>query len=394
MSTNISRRTFLGSAMALTASGFASAPSAFGETVAHPREMLKNFANGYVERAGEPGISCCLVLADGDVERVAAGYAGLESGKPMTSSTIQNIASISKTVTATAAMQLVESGDVGLEDDISEHLPFPVRNPKHPDTPITVKQLLTHTSTIRDGSAYGESYSCGDPTIALKDWIFSVVHPEGDHYSERQSFLRFEPGDRESYSNIGYGVLGLLVETVAQQPFNEFTRDRILKPLEMNESGWRLDEIDQSNHATMYTTLDDDNDRHLIAKRLPDHGFAALCPFSFPNYPDGLLRTSVKDFAKFMQAFLNEGEGILKPETVKLMLSPHVTSRQGHIRGLCWGSPASTEGRVWGHSGGDPGTTTVMAINPSTRRGSSVFTNGPGHQMIVDVQKRFVYPQG
>ena len=85
----------------------------------------------------------------------------------MTANTLQNIGSISKTVTATAVMQLVQAGRLELDEDINEVLPFPIRNPRHAQIPVTTRLLLTHQSSIQDGAAYRASYACGDPTIPL-----------------------------------------------------------------------------------------------------------------------------------------------------------------------------------------------------------------------------------
>jgi CubicO group peptidase (beta-lactamase class C family) len=95
----------------------------------------------------------------------------MENKIPMTDKTIQNIGSISKTITATAVMQLWEKGKFKLDDDVNGYLPFKERNPYFPDDPITFRELLTHKSSIKDGPAYEDSYACGDPTISLKDWI-------------------------------------------------------------------------------------------------------------------------------------------------------------------------------------------------------------------------------
>ena len=90
------------------------------------------------------------------------GFADIENRRPMTAGTIQNIGSVTKTVTTTLVLQDIEVGRLDLDGDINRYLPFPVRNPNHAQVAITIRQLLTHRSSIRDGEAYGESYRCGD----------------------------------------------------------------------------------------------------------------------------------------------------------------------------------------------------------------------------------------
>ncbi len=124
-------------------------------------------------------------------------------------------------------MQLWENGQLSLEEDINIYLPEPIRNPHFPDIPITIQQLLTHTSSINDGSAYGESYSCGDPKISLTDWITNYLRKEGTFYNEMENFLLKEPGEQHQYSNVGYGLLGYIVEEITDKPFNSYCQQHI-----------------------------------------------------------------------------------------------------------------------------------------------------------------------
>ena len=88
--------------------------------------------------------------------------------KMMNEHTILNIGSISKTITATAIMQLWEQQLIQLNEDINTYLNLDIRNPNHPTVPVTIHQLLTHSSSIQDGPSYDQSYQCGDPKISLK----------------------------------------------------------------------------------------------------------------------------------------------------------------------------------------------------------------------------------
>ena len=157
---------------------------------------------------------------------------------------IMNIGSISKTFTATAAMQLWEKGMLQLDVDINKYLDFKITNPKYPDKPITIFQILTHTSSIQDGKAYHESYSCGDPTQSLHDWIYNNLNPDGTYYYQGSSFGDWSPGTNTKYSNVAFGLLGLIVEKLAKKPFNEYCKENIFKPLGMINTGWFLREVD------------------------------------------------------------------------------------------------------------------------------------------------------
>ena len=253
---------------------------------------------------------------------------------------IMNIASISKTFTATAVMQLWEKELIQLDADIHLYLPFHVRNPRHPEIPITIKQLLTHTSSIVDGNYYDASYSDGDPHISLEDWVTGYLVPGGQFYNEKQNFSKTEPGSSHEYSNVGFGLLGYLVEQISGMPFNEYCRVHIQEPLGMKQSGWFIHEIDSSKHITPYEFTAQENQ--------------PLELYSFPNYPDGLLRTSVRELSFFLLAIMNGGKcnqvRILEKSTLKEMLQALVETEDG--QGLCWHQIKFED--LWGHSGGDP----------------------------------------
>lgn len=324
------------------------------------------------------GASACAMKNGEIVWRGAAGWSNIARQTPMTTDTIQNIASISKTITATAVMQLVEAELLELDSDISDYLPFKVRNPRQAETPITLRHLLTHQSSIIDGPAYGKSYACGDPTVSLKDWIASVLTPEGAHFDERRYFMSKMPGERRVYSNIGYGVLGLIVETVSGTPFERYCQKKIFEPLGMDNTGWRIDSIDLDSHATLYIQAGEggNRDNAMVIDEPPQQGFDELCLYSFANFPDGLIRTSVNQLALFLAAY--RSDALLKQETISRMLREETAIGTRAIQGLCWSGTETEHGTRWAHSGGDPGAATIAAFEPESDTAAIVFTTGSG----------------
>ena len=346
--------------------------------------------------AGTAGMSLCAVRGDDTVLEMAYGSADIERQIPMTPDTIQNIGSISKTITATAAMQLVERGSIGLHDDVNDILPFSVRNPRFPDEPITTYHLLVHTSSLRDGPAYGESYTCGDSPVPLADWIRGYFVEGGAYYDARRNFLPRPPGEVHNYSNVAYGLLGYIVEHVSNQSFSDYCDAHVFEPLGMSDTGWHLKDIDVSKHAIPYEKVEGSPFREsLTVGERNAAGLNPYCRYSFANYPDGGLRTHVRDHAKFMSAYLREGDPILKPTTVASMLQQHEiprgSSESGHIQGLCWSSSARFQDkRLWGHSGGDPGISTVMVLEPQSRIGAVFFVTGPIDRSFIDIVNRLL----
>ena len=341
---------------------------------AHYADQFKEAENQiakYIIDSHVPGIAYCVVKGEQMIWSGGAGWANMEEKIPMSIDGIMNIASISKTFTATAVMQLWEKGLLNLESDVNTYLPFPVRNPRHPDVPITIFQLLTHTSSIADGKSYDASYAPGDPSVSLEDWIQNYLIPKGKYYKAKSNFHPWKPGSGNAYSNVGFGLLGYIVEQVTNTPFNLYCNTNILDPLGMNNSAWFLSEIDTQNHITPYRDQ------------------KPLELYSFPNYPDGLMRTSVRELSYFLLAIMNGGEykgvRILKESTLNMMLKPQIEEYKS--QGLCW--ELMDFKSLWGHSGGDPGVSTLMFFDPSTRVGVITFQNNNNGNPFSQFQKLY-----
>lgn len=383
------------------------AGSVFGCRAVAQSQDLDEFLLEQLARNRAPGFSGAVVAGNDLVWSAGYGLADVHRELVMTPETIQNIGSVSKTITATAVMQLYEAGRFDLDDDISEYLPFEVRNPRYPETPVTFRQLLTHRSSIKDGPTYGESYACGDPAVELGGWIEQYFTPGGDYYDGEENFHTWAPGTVDpperprAYTNVGFGLLGNLVEHMADTPFNEFCKERIFSPLGMNNTGWMLTEIDPNHHAVPHSLLPDDfeiPDGSTIDEFLPAENvtedmqapgsYFPHCLYSFYNYPDGLVRTSVAELSRFLRAHMNGGSfggaNVLQPATVNLMLS-----NDHYGRGLCWSTRELRNGDlVWGHGGGDPGIATYMGFRERDSVGILMFYNfgslGSGADEILE----------
>jgi CubicO group peptidase (beta-lactamase class C family) len=382
--------------------------SVFAHSLFAQEQSLDEFILEKMKAASVPGLGACIVKKDKLVWSGAFGWADVENKKPRTEETIQNIGSISKTITATAAMQLWEKGKFKLDDDVNGYLPFPVRNPRFPDDPITFRQLLTHKSSIKDGPTYQKSYACGDPVVSLKDWIREYFVLGGKYFDKEENFHVWKPGTVEvppgprAYTNVGFGLLGYLVEVISGQDFAEYCKKSIFIPLRMMSTGWYLADVNMSHHAIPYTLISEQfkmPEGMTLEDFLPRYGkdgqttkageLFPHCLYSFFNYPDGLVRTSVQDLSRFLRAYIGdgvfEGHRILKMETVRLMLS------KDHFgRSLCWSDMKLKNGNpAWGHGGGDPGISTQMIFRPQDGVGVILFfnTDSPG-KVYGEIQER------
>lgn len=342
-----------------------------------------------------PGLSLAIIDRGKILRTGAFGWASLEPQRPMTPETLINIASVTKTVTGAAVMQLWEQKKFQLDADVSTWLPFRLRNPAHPETPITIRQLLTHNSSIDDSSAYWSHYVCGDHPVPMGAWLRDYFSEGGALYDGKENFHAWAPGTHARYSNIGYAVLGHLVETVSGIPYEEYCITRIFEPLGMTRTRFRLAGMATELHARPYVYLSSTagelpelRERSWVAPAAGGPDRVPLCLYSFVTSADGLVRTSAADLARFLLAFIHRGEldghRILQPKTIAQILSdqrvtysPSDGDHANDAQGLTWfrrkhlGPDA-----VWAHNGGDPGVCTLAAFRPRDGRGLVLLTNG------------------
>lgn len=384
---SMSRRHFL------KISGIATSSLVLGS----PRKQSKvdEFIKERMRKVRIPGLSACIVKNNRIVWSKSYGYANLEKKIKMTANHVENIGSISKTFVTTALMQLWEKGKFKLDEDINKYLPFRVRNPKHPNERITFEHLLTHTSSIDDGTAYGKSYACGDPEETLEEWHSAYFNPGGDYYYPEENFHPWKPGTsrplEESYCNVAFGLLAILVKRISGQDFEEYCQTHIFKPLDMNNTSWYIKNIDISTHAVPYTWVEDGKPRGpswggrplgVIRESGPSwgrveapDGFVANCFYNHPNFSDGFLRCSVNQLSQYMRCYINKGifkgKRILKEDTVKFMFK----KRNLNV-GLCWQEKKLASGEtVWGHLGNDPGINNLLLFHPENGIGTVILAN-------------------
>ena len=291
----ISRRDLLrgASAAALTAAAVPLGLRLPARTVPSQPDSLSRFVAGQMRIAHVPGLAAALVR-DGDVAWSAGfGWASIAHEVAVTPETVFMLASVSKTLTATALMQVKEEGLLGLDDDVNGLLPFPVRNPSRLDAPITPRMLLTHTASIRDTwSVLGSVYTHGDSPIPLGDFLRQYLTPGGTYY-RTSNFADEDPGTAYAYCNTA--LAGYLVESTIGVPFDRRSRQRIFEPLGMRETSWHLAGLPAHDVATPYAYVPSTG------------GYRPYGQYGYPDYPDGQLRTSAAQLARFLSAFVDYG---------------------------------------------------------------------------------------
>ncbi len=365
-----------------------------------------------MESAHIPGLSLAIIQKGKVTHSTAYGWADIEQRRPMRPDTLINLGSVTKTLTCTGLMQLWERQKVALDADVNEYVSFRVRNPAFPQVPITIRQLLTHTSSIKDGPAYLQSYACGDPSHNLGEWLRAEVSTDGEASEVRRNYHSWQPGARWAYSNIGYGLLGHVIEQAANQAYADYIVQHVFAPLGMKHSRYMLAHMDRTAHATPYTYVTNGQyesvpvrDPNWKPPAPPATSFQVPhCLYSFATPPDGAARSSAEEMARFLMAIINggelDGQRVLQSSTVALVLSDqHVHFEPGskpedRQQGLTWFrfTDLVPGGAPWGHSGGDPGIATVIACDPREGTGVVVLANGDNWEGVRSVAGR-VWPR-
>jgi len=346
---------------------------------------LDVFIERKMQRCGFPGLAVALVK-DGEIAYAKGfGVKDIDTGEPVTDDTLFHIASVSKPIVATAVLQLVETERLSLDEDINTHLPFVVSNPHHPDEDITTRMLLTHSSSLRDdweGSMIGlytHETGGGDSPIPLEEFVRGYLEPEGQWYDRAANFSEEAPGTVYEYCNVGYALLGTLVEHVSGVPFDTYCQEYIFAPLQMEETRWFISDV---------------NIDHLASPHAYDDGSRKLPHFGYPDYPSGTLQTSVAEYARFIQAMINDGAypggRILDTETVREMTTsqiPELLTTKGlgwdHLYALGKHFPDRAEELAPIHTGADPGCFAFAFYTTEGNDGAILFANGDPRESVI-----------
>ena len=217
--------------------------------------------------------------------------------KPIPENGVYVIASISKTFVSTAIMQLVEKKKIKLEDDVNNYLSFNVRNPRYPKVPITIRMLLCHRSSLND-SQY--------------DWTLRQINPKtGKRWKE--CYNDYPPGEDYKYCNLGYSLLGAIIENVTGVRFYDYVEKHITKPLGLY-ANYNLTKIDSN---LLVKALLYDEEKKIFKKDNSIYNYSFFkdkmqnykLGYSVANFsPTGGLKISATDLAKYMIMHMNDGK--------------------------------------------------------------------------------------
>jgi len=303
------------------------------------------------DRPDAPGVSVAVYRAGDMIYNKAAGMADLEHDVHLTTASVFDIASMSKQFTAMAIVLLYEDKRLSLDDEIQKFVPEIDTSGKK----VTIRQLLQHTSGIRDYLDLME--------LAGKNPDNSVVSQADvlDAIST-QKHLNFEPGEAFRYENTSYALMATVVERVSGKSLRQFAAERIFGPLGMNSTGFRDNHTDLiRNRACGYEPR--------------DSGWSGITPI-YDEVGDGGVWTTVEDLAKWDANFYNPRVG--GEDGIRLLLSQAVLKNgltMSYALGLFVDKYRGFE--MMSHGGVDPGYRAQMLRFPAERLTVAVLANNP-----------------
>jgi CubicO group peptidase (beta-lactamase class C family) len=310
------------------------------------------------------------------------GYKNLERSIPLTNDGMFRIASISKSFSATAIMQLQEQGKLSIDQDVSELIGFPVRNPRYPDSIITLRLMMSHLSSINDSQGY---------------FTLDAIHPE-KNTKWMDAYSNYPPGTKFSYCNMNYNMIGAIIERVSGERFDQYVYNHVLTPLKLS-GGYNLDELDTSRLASIYEYRSDSGKFVLspgaYASRTREVANYQL-GYSAPLFsPTGGMKISASDLARYMimhsRQGKNAGKRIISRKSARLMQTP--LKSDTHYAFAIENSDKIIPGQMlWGHTGSAYGLHSAMFFQPDKKFGFVLISNGvvPGNTAGVNTFLRQV----
>jgi CubicO group peptidase (beta-lactamase class C family) len=318
------------------------------------------------EQSDFPGWAIAVVDNEKLIYSHTEGYADLKNKIPFTDETVMNIASVSKTFISHAMMQAVSDGLFTLDTPINELLPFPIQHPQFPDTDITMAHLVTHSSGIQDRTTiyYLQTYiDEGDPDISLDEFMRYYFSPTGK-WNTSGNFTKYEPGTHYKYSNIGATLAAWIIELQSGMPFYEYSAKYTLEPIGMDYSGWRWQDINKELHTVSYKKKN-----------------KVVDPYHLATYPDGGLRTNIRDLSKYIIEMIKGYNGestTFSHIDYSAIFTPIIAQEFPGMNektegvGVFWNT--RSDGLIR-HTGSDPGVTSVVVFNPETGIAKKLLTN-------------------
>lgn len=330
------------------------------------KSKIKREIRNLMKQYSAIGLSVAVVKNNELVYNKSFGYKNAEEKKRLTNKDIFRIASISKSFSATSIMQLVEAGKLSLDDDFSKLIGFTIRNPNFPDDVITLRMVLSHTSSINDSQGY---------------FTLDAINP-AKNANWAKCYNDYRPGGGYQYCNLNFNMVGTVIERFSGERFDQYVRQHVLQPLHLY-GGYCVDSLDQSRFTTLYE-YDSASQKFTVAEnayhpRRQELGKYVL-GYSTPVFsPTGGMKISAHDLARYMMMHMNMGTSedvrIISGQSAATMQTP--LSKDENYGLALWVTDSFIPGKtLTGHTGSAYGLYSAMFFSPQEKFGLVLITNG------------------
>ncbi|KIA95748.1 beta-lactamase [Pedobacter kyungheensis] len=329
-------------------------------------QEVENDFKQVMEKYNAVGAAVAVVKDGKLVYTHAFGLKDLENKVPLNNQDIFRIASISKSFSATAIMQMVEAGKISLDDDFGDLVGFKIRNPKFPDQKITLNMALSHTSSLNDSQGYLN---------------LDVINPDKNP-DWAKCYNNYLPGTKFDYCNLNFNLIGTILEKQSGQRFDNYIKKQILKPLGLY-AGYCVDSLDSTRFVKLY-------EYHADTKTYTPSP-AAYAPrrteianyvmgYSTPVFsPTGGMKISATDLARYMMMHMNYGKEngtrIISKKSAKQMQTA-LSADEGYGLALRSAENLIPGVKLIGHTGSAYGLYSTMFFYPQQKYGFVIITNG------------------
>ncbi len=312
------------------------------------------------------GLSVAVVKNNKVIYNQSFGFKDVEKHLPLTNQSIFRIASISKSFTTTAIMQLVAEKQISLDQDVSELVGFKIRNPRFPNTVITLKMLLSHRSSINDSEGY---------------FSLDAIDPSKNPNWEK-SYNAYEPDKGYMYCNLNYNLAGSILEKVTAVRFDKYIQQQILDPLGLY-GGYNVNDLNSQLFAKIY-----EFNKETQGFTLSPNAYAPKTE-EINNYtmgrttpifsPTGGMKISANDLAKYMIMHSQMGKykgGRMITKKLSKQMQEIISEEENYGMGLETSTQLIAGKTMIGHTGVAYGLYSIMFFEPKEKIGFVVISNG------------------
>jgi CubicO group peptidase (beta-lactamase class C family) len=293
------------------------------------------------------------------------GYKNLETKTALGENDLFRIASISKSFTATSLMQLIADGRCKLDADFGDLIGFPIRNPNYPEKKITLRMILSHTSSVNDKNGY---------------FNLDVINPSKNP-NWKDSYNLYEPGTQYQYCNLNFNMAGAVLEKLTNTRVDSYIVNHILKPLNLY-GGYCIDSLDQKRLVSLYAFDEKGNPHEEPSAYNPrrEELNQYILGYSTPVLsPTGGMKISALDLARYMMMHMNyghsQGKNIISKKYAKIMQTA-VNKESGYGLAIMNNVKIVPGVTLTGHTGSAYGLYSALFFNPKKKYGFIVITNG------------------